>query len=76
MSLADVENDDGGIGDARRARLDPLFVYGVKPEVRGGIYFAADNASVIYAAGCGVAQYNSKVRKSILRKHFSLHTVV
>ena len=59
-------DDYGGYGDSRRARLDPLFVYGVKPEVRGGIHFAADNVSVIYAAGCGVAQYNSKDRRQRL----------
>jgi hypothetical protein len=44
------------------ATLSPLFVYGVKPDVKGGIYFGSDNVSVIYAAGCGIAQYNSKVK--------------
>ena len=30
--------------------------------MRGGIHFAADGASVVYAAGCGVALFNSGSR--------------
>ena len=41
--------------------LEPLFVYGVKPEVNGGVFFSSDGASVVYPAGCGVAVYNVKV---------------
>ena len=46
--------------------LEPLFVYGVKPEVHGGVFFAGDGASVVYPAGCGVAVYNIKVRLYML----------
>ncbi len=45
----------------RTFRLEPLFVYGVKPDVRGGIFFASDGATVMYPAGCGVALFNAKV---------------
>lgn len=41
--------------------LNPLFVYGVKPEVRGGIYFSGDNATLLYPSGCGISLYDSKV---------------
>ena len=41
--------------------LDPLFVYGVKPEVSGGIHFSNDNTSLLYPSGCGIAIYDSKV---------------
>ncbi len=47
--------------------LEPLFVYGVKPEVRGGIYFAKDTTSVIYPAGCGIALYDIKVTSLSIR---------
>ena len=30
--------------------------------MRGGIHFAADGASVVYAAGCGVALFDSGSR--------------
>ena len=33
-----------------------------KQDVRGGIHFAADGASVVYAAGCGVALFDSVSR--------------
>ena len=52
----------GGINSlSKRSGLDPLFVYGVKPEVRGRIFFGSDSTSLIYAAGSGVAKYNTKV---------------
>ena len=37
------------------------FVFGPQ-DVRGGIHFAADGASVVYAAGCGVALFDSESR--------------
>lgn len=41
--------------------IRPLFVYGVKPDVHGGIFFAADNVNLWYVAGCGIAVYSTKV---------------
>ena len=38
-----------------------MFVYGVKPDVCGGIFFAGDGTSIVYPAGCGVAKYDTKV---------------
>lgn len=59
------ENDDSDfLSIAREGRIpaiEPLFVYGVKPDVRGGLYFAADNVTLLYPAGCGIAQFDSKV---------------
>ena len=40
--------------------LEALFVYGVKPDVHGGIFFAGDNSTLLYASGCGISMYNSK----------------
>ena len=60
------------------AAISPLFVYGVKQDVLGGIHFAADGASVVYAAGCGVALFDSGSRTQRLvpladRERFRLH---
>ena len=41
--------------------LNPLFVYGVKPEVHGGIFFSGDNTTLLYPSGCGISLYDSKV---------------
>lgn len=63
---ADPDADSPGPA-ARRpspSSLDPLFVYGVKPEVRGGLSFAGDsNASLIYPAGCGIAVFDTRVSR-------------
>ena len=34
----------------------------MKPEVRGGLSFAADNNSLLYPAGCGIAVFDTRVR--------------
>ena len=67
--MAEAIDDDGGgagplDGPEPPSALEPLFVYGVKPDVHGGVTFARDNASVIYPAGCGIAMYDTKASAS------------
>lgn len=55
---------------AQKSGLEPMFVYGVKPDVRGGIFFGSDHSSLFYAAGSGVAKYNTKVFILIVNNRF------
>ena len=57
-----MDDDLPSLHRIQSSTLEPLFVFGVKPEVHGGIFFAGDNVNLLYAAGCGVAVYNTKVR--------------
>lgn len=41
------------------ATLEPLFTYGVKPNVHGGVHFTK-NDTLLYPSGCGISLYSTK----------------
>jgi hypothetical protein len=40
------------------ATLEPLFTYGVKPKVHGGVHFTKKD-TLLYPSGCGIALYSA-----------------
>ena len=48
------ENEEAG---PISAKLTPLFCYGVKPHVQGGIHFTGKNC-LLYTNGCGISLYS------------------
>ena len=47
------------------ATLKPLFCYGVKPNVFGGIHFTRENY-LLYVNGCGISLYSQTDKKQEL----------
>lgn len=47
------------------ATLEPLFTYGVKPNVFGGVHFTRSDA-LLYPSGCGISLYAMKDKKQEL----------
>ena len=47
------------------AKLTPLFCYGVKPNVFGGIHFTRENY-LLYVNGCGISLYSQAEKKQEL----------
>ena len=47
------------------AKLTPLFCYGVKPNVFGGIHFTRENY-LLYVNGCGISLYSQADKKQEL----------
>ena len=41
------------------ATVEPLFTYGVKPNVNGGVYFTKTD-TLLYPSGCGISLYSTK----------------
>ena len=41
------------------ATLEPLFTYGVKPDVFGGVHFTRNDV-LLYPSGCGISLYAMK----------------
>ena len=41
------------------ASLEPLFTYGVKPHVKGGVHFTKSD-TLLYPSGCGISLYATK----------------
>ena len=46
-------------------KLSPLFCYGVKPDVFGGIHFTRENY-LLYVNGCGISLYSHNDKKQEL----------
>ena len=47
------------------ATLEPLFTYGVKPDVHGGVHFTRSD-TLLYPSGCGISLYSTKDKKQEL----------
>ena len=47
------------------ATLEPLFTYGVKPDVFGGVHFTRSDI-LLYPSGCGISMYQMKDKKQEL----------
>ena len=47
------------------ATVDPLFTYGVKPGVKGGLYFTKID-TLIYPAGCGISLYSKEKTQELV----------
>jgi len=41
------------------ASLQPLFTYGVKPGVKGGIHFTRDHSTLLYPGMVGIGEYQT-----------------
>ena len=59
------KNEDGSEGGPICATLEPLFTYGVKPNVFGGVYFTRSDI-LLYPSGCGISMYAMKDKKQEL----------
>ena len=46
-------------------KLEPIFCYGVKPNVFGGIHFTRENY-LLYVNGCGISLYSGNDKKQEL----------
>ena len=48
-----------------QVKINPLFCYGVKPNVFGGIHFTRENY-LLYVNGCGISLYHHGEKKQEL----------
>ena len=48
-----------------QVKISPLFCYGVKPNVFGGIHFTRENY-LLYVNGCGISLYHHGQKKQEL----------
>ena len=56
---------DEETGGPVAATLQPLFTYGVKPDVHGGVHFTRSD-TLLYPSGCGISLYSTKDKKQEL----------
>ena len=61
MSTANKEEET----NVKFATVDPLFTYGVKPGVKGGLYFTKID-TLIYPAGCGISLYSKEKTQELV----------
>ena len=54
-----MSKDESNGGSPVCATLEPLFTYGVKPDVFGGVHFTRSDI-LLYPSGCGIALYAMK----------------
>ena len=55
-----------------QVKINPLFCYGVKPNVFGGIHFTRENY-LLYVNGCGISLYHHGEKKQeLVPKKFAL----
>jgi hypothetical protein len=58
-------SEDGAKSEPVCATLEPLFTYGVKPDVFGGVHFTRSDV-LLYPSGCGISMYAMKDKKQEL----------
>jgi hypothetical protein len=58
-------SEDGVKSEPVCATLEPLFTYGVKPDVFGGVHFTRSDV-LLYPSGCGISMYGMKDKKQEL----------